>query len=414
MIVKQVTVAPDLTSVADLNPNAKLIISPAVTIQDLETDPVADPVMLFRALLSVLSGKLAAQGAFAPHLEHMTIRVPSYSAFVAMIDDYDLIYREVFAGNFPEISLIEDKTLSTPVIQAAALIPQTDPTEKVYGGFTQAEISFQYSPRAQAPNFEEYFTLWREAGPAYQKRRVAELSFGPSKKERIDLFMPEGVDKPPLHVFIHGGYWQAMDKAGHCHMANGLIETGIAVAMVNYDLMPEVEMAEIVRQCRAAMVHLYNAGPEYGYDESRITVSGHSAGGHLSGVLACTNWSEFDPSAPQDLIKGAAPISSLFDLEPLAQTGMKRVLRFTKDVIETWSPIYMTPQRPLPIVLAAGGDESGEFRRQTALFSDHMTKHGCEVTLVDMPGHNHFSIAQDLNDPNGTLTRAIAELVQKT
>lgn len=403
---------PDLNALVAGRTGGRPVVTPDFTVQPDDPGFDRDPVLTFRAVLLRLAQHLAGEKAPPPAIEGMIIRTPDHPAFVELLPEIDLVWREVLAGNFPEIWVIEDAAVDGVTLRAAAFVPDLDPEEKVYGGFTRAELNFQYSPRMQTPNHEEYFARWRQEGAAFQKRRRTEVFYGPSPRESIDIFLPSGINNPPLHAFIHGGYWQSLDKAGHAHMAKGLLEAGVAVAMINYELMPEADIEEIVRQCRAALLRLYDLGDAYGYDKDRITVSGHSAGGHLAGVMACTDWTEIEADAPADLVKGVAPLSGLFDLEPLAATGMQKVLRFTPDVIDAWSPINMTPPHTMPVVLSAGGAESTEFHRQTQIFADHMRGHGCAVTLVETPGDNHFSIVEALCDPQTPLCRALIALAR--
>lgn len=411
MHFNQATDAPDLND-QEIPEGGRLVVT---EVFDAGADMPEDPVTAYRMALARAAGAMMGQGAMPPHLSRMNLWLPNIGVLQDRLIDYDLAFRETLAGNFPAITVVEDTDLTGPKIALSAVVPPpSDPDAKVYGDFTQAEINFQYSPRAQAPDHEQYFQLWRVSGPAYQKNRVAEVWFGESPGQSFDLFLPKGVEKPPLHLFIHGGYWQALDKRNHAHMADALLKAGIAVAMVNYDLMPDVDLSEIVRQCRTGVARAYDVAADYGYDRDRFTVSGHSAGGHLSGALACTDWVAFREDLPADLLKGAVPISGLFDLEPLSKTGMQPVFRFTADDIASLSPVFMKPVAKIPIVLSVGSLESPEFHRQSALFADHMRAHGCPVSDAEMVGYHHFSIVEALTDPSAPLTAAIIDLVRTT
>lgn len=405
----QAATAPDLKK-QDVPAGHRLVVTEIFDSGDAGAD---DAVTAFRLALARAAGAMMAQGAMPPHLSRMILLVPDIGVLQDRLIDYDLAFRETLAGNFPKITVVEDAASTGPHIALSAVVPPAgDANAKVYRTFTQAEINFQYSPRAQAPDHEKYFQLWRRSGPDYQKNRVAEIWFGETPGQSFDLFMPEGVTNPPLHLFIHGGYWQALDKRNHAHMSDAMLKAGIAVAMVNYDLMPEVDLTEILRQCRAAVARAHDVADEYGYDRSRMTVSGHSAGGHLSGGLACTDWPAFRDDLPADMLKGAVPISGLFDLEPLSKTGMQRVFRFTADDIASLSPVNMKPVYSIPVIMSVGSLESPEFHRQSALFADHMRAHGCPVSVAAMEDHHHFSIVEALTDPAAPLTAAIIKLAK--
>ena len=89
--------------------------------------------------------------------------------------------------------------------------------------------------------------------------------------------------------------------------------------MVNYDLCPRVTMDEIVRQMLRASRWLWLNAEEYGMDQDRLYVAGHSAGGHLTAMLMCALWPVFDRSLPKDLWKGGLAISGVYDLRPLVE-----------------------------------------------------------------------------------------------
>lgn len=405
----EVTVLPDLMEGGD----ASVVASSVKTSNEKPAADGAVDLTAFQSALGQAFSDLASQGARPPELHRMTMVVPDVDAFRRNVRDYDLAFREVLAGNFPEIFVTEDRSLSGPCISLSAKLDPPDPDTKVYADFTQQQLDFQYSPRQQTKNPEQYFEHWRVAGPAYQSKRTTEIWFGDSAGQSFDLFMPPAsVSAPPLHIFIHGGYWQALDKKNHAHMADPFVQAGIAVAMVNYDLMPDVDLSEILRQVRAAVVKACAQADDYGYDCSRLTISGHSVGGHMVGALLCTDWPKEGASLPENLIKGALPISGLFDLEPLSKTGMNRVFRFTKQDIAEFSPIAMRPRVPAPVILSVGGDESGEFHRQSAIFREHLRAHGFPVSEIAMPGHNHFSIVESLSDSASPLSVGIIELIQ--
>jgi arylformamidase len=87
--------------------------------------------------------------------------------------------------------------------------------------------------------------------------RRARLSYGSSLRQFIDLFSPRPGVVAPLALFIHGGYWRSLDPSLFSHMTRGLNSHGVAVAVVGYDLCPEVTIAEIIDQIRHACLLLW-------------------------------------------------------------------------------------------------------------------------------------------------------------
>ena len=118
-------------------------------------------------------------------------------------------------------------------------------------------------------------------------------------------------------VYIHGGYWRALDKRDASFVAPPFVAAGALVVVPNYALCPAASIDEIVRQQRAALAWVWRHAAAHGGDPERIVVAGHSAGGHLAATMLATDWPGVDPGLPADLVKGALSLSGVFELEPL-------------------------------------------------------------------------------------------------
>ncbi|MDP3317930.1 MAG: alpha/beta hydrolase, partial [Bosea sp. (in: a-proteobacteria)] len=100
----------------------------------------------------------------------------------------------------------------------------------------------QYNNRARVPEHPQVIASWARDAEAYRAEALCELgvSYGESERQRYDLFKPETMRGNAIVLFIHGGYWQALDRSFFSHMARGLNRRGIPVAVVGYDLCPQV------------------------------------------------------------------------------------------------------------------------------------------------------------------------------
>ena len=140
------------------------------------------------------------------------------------------------------------------------------------------DYSADYNNRAaMSPISRKSSRNGRRDGAAYretmakQGRAELDIRYGPTGRQYIDLFKARAT--APLAMFIHGGYWRALSPKEHSHFARGLTERGVNVAVAGYDLTPQVSIAQIIEQMRAAALFLWK---RFG---KRITVYGHSAGG---------------------------------------------------------------------------------------------------------------------------------------
>lgn len=279
--------------------------------------------------------------------------------------------------------------------------------------YDPAFLDREYNPRSTVSNVPELFARWRERAQAARDASphlLADRRFGDAPAATLDYF-PSAEKSAPLLVFIHGGYWRMMDKADFAWVAPPWNAAGVAVAVPNYSLAPAVSIETIVAEMRQALAWLWRNAAMLGFDRDRIVVAGHSAGGHLTAMMLCTDWPDVGPALPADLIKGGVAISGLFDLHPIARTPfLSADLKLDDAQAARISPALRAPACQAPLVTAVGGDESSEFKRQTALIRSRWAQTvGADIAL---PGRNHFSACDALAEPGHPLFDACRALLR--
>jgi arylformamidase len=279
--------------------------------------------------------------------------------------------------------------------------------------YTTEYCDREYNARAAIPEAQRIFAAWTERAAATRRQRAAllDLPYGESAAERLDVF-PTPREGSPLLVYIHGGYWRALDKSDFSWIAPPFVDHGIAVAVVNYGLAPATPIEEIVRQMLRALAWIYRKADDLGFDPQRIYVSGHSAGGHLAAMMLAALWQRYAGDLPGDLVKGALTISGVFDLEPLVHAPFVNVdLHLDQERAATLSPARMLPATSAPVYTAVGGLESHEFKRQSALLAKRWRRN--VVRDVPMAGFNHLTVNEELANPASPLFDAALELVKR-
>lgn len=281
---------------------------------------------------------------------------------------------------------------------------------KLYRGFeTQDQLDREYNPSLTSPNAAATFVAWQERSARACRDRPChlDLRYGPTLAEHVDLF-PAGPGAP-VHIFVHGGYWRRFSARDHAFVGAALAQQGLTTVVVNYELCPRVTIDEIVREVRAATVWTFKEIARFDGDPARLTVSGHSAGGHLVAMLLATDW-EGEYGLPADLIKGALPISGLFDLAPFPYTYLQPALQLDWGQVSRNSPIGLEPRVRCPVVVAVGTAESAEFRRQSRDYAQHLSAQGFAARPVEVAGADHFTVLEALVEPTAPLARALHEL----
>ena len=274
----------------------------------------------------------------------------------------------------------------------------------------KAFLNREYNNRELVPEHPQFFARWGESSLRARSRMVSYLDrrYGDMPAETIDLFPARKGDGTCM-MFIHGGYWRSLDKQDFSFLAPAWVDAGVSLAVVNYDLCPKVTMEQIVRQMLRASRWLWLHAEQYGMDQDRLYVSGHSAGGHLTAMLMCALWPVFDAQLPKDLWKGGLAISGLFDLRPLLHVDfLQQDLRLDEASAVRLSPAFMPQATRAPVMACVGGDESSEFRRQNALLGERWRG----VADIEMPGTNHFSVVDGLADPSSALFAGARRLMK--
>ena len=275
-----------------------------------------------------------------------------------------------------------------------------------------AALSRLYNAREAVPDHPRYFARWAETSQRARATMTShlDLRYGDMPGETIDLF-PSRKGDGSCMMFIHGGYWRGLDKRDFSFLAPAFVGGGISLAVVNYDLCPTVTIEEIVQQMLRASRWLWLHAEDYGMDQDRLYVSGHSAGGHLTAMMMCAQWPRFDAGLPKDLWKGGLAISGLYDLRPLVGIDwLNGDLRLDDVLALKLSPAFLPPATRAPVMTSVGGDESSEFLRQNGLIAERWR--AAFAGDIAMPGTNHFSVVDGLADPNSALFQGVRKLMK--
>jgi arylformamidase len=268
------------------------------------------------------------------------------------------------------------------------------------------DYEVEYNNRARVPENPALIAGWAKDAAAYRAEHAPRsISYGLGARQVIDFFAGDG--KGPIVVFIHGGYWQALDGSSFSHLARGPNAHGIGVAIPSYDLCPDVTVKEIIGQMRTASRELSRLGQP-------LVISGHSAGGHLAACMLATDWREFDASLPANAVIAAYAISGLFDLGPLLGTSINKAMGLDQETARAVSPLFWrAPVVPLSLDAVVGENESAEFYRQSRTIVDLWGEAGVATRFGTVPGANHFTAIAPLADPDSPMVLRLKHLAAR-
>jgi arylformamidase len=282
---------------------------------------------------------------------------------------------------------------------------------KVFLDYDQAGLDRQYDQRAWAANAAEVINGYAIDSAAVRARLdpPETYDYGDTQAAALDVFRAHR-PRAAMQVFIHGGAWRGLSKSDSAFAAETFVRAGAHFIALDFAQLPVATLDEMVDQVRSAVAWLYNYAGDLEADPERIFISGHSSGAHLAAAVIATDWkTRF--SLPPTVVKGALCVSGIYDLEPLRRSARNSYVRLDDALVGALSPARHVDRVACPVVVAFGGDESDELKRQGRDFAAALQHRDSPVELIEADGVNHFEVINTLAKPTGLLGRvALAQM----
>ena len=273
----------------------------------------------------------------------------------------------------------------------------------------QAGLDDAYDQNVYASNLQQIVNRYASNSKGVRELLGAprRFAYGPTSIEGLDVFMTKNPDAP-VHIFIHGGGWRSGLAREYAFLAELFVHAGAHLVIPDFAWVQDLgdSLMPMAEQVRRAVAWVYRNARTFGGDPDRIFVSGHSAGGHLAGVILTTDWGK-EFNLPDDTVKGGLFCSGMFDLEPVRLSARSAYVKFTDEMESALSPQRHLDKLNAPVIVAYGTLETPEFQRQSRDFAEAVRKAGKPVQLLVGEGYNHFEIIETLANPYGLLGRSV-------
>lgn len=277
-------------------------------------------------------------------------------------------------------------------------------------------VQAHFNPRIAAADAEA--SLARYASSSAEAREALagtceveeDLRYGPDPKQTFDLYRPHGDGARPLVIFIHGGYWRALDKSDHSFVVPPLVAAGAVVVNLNYDLCPDITLDRMCAQIVEGVRHCQDKAPGWGADRDRTVLIGHSAGAHLAARVL--NAPEDALGRPADLVAAVAAISGVYEPEVVLRLPtVNEQAQITADVARRNDCLTTPPSGRARLAVWAGGDEPEGWVDQSRRYADLAAGQGMECSFFELPGTDHFTVLERSFETDSAGWKAILGLL---
>lgn len=261
----------------------------------------------------------------------------------------------------------------------------------IYKNYDQAALDKQYNNRGMVPEIDDHISYWNQSSAVTETSLpvVKNLPYGHLPAEVLDVY-PSSKPGSGVLFFIHGGYWQMMNKSSFQFIAAAFLPYDFTVVIISYPLTPDVTMDKIVKSCSTALEWTARNISNYNGNPKSIYLAGHSAGGHLVAMMMTKEY------GPKDVeIKGVCGLSGLYNLTPIQLSYVNKPLQMNADLAKALSPVRLTPSDNVNLLLTVGEKESDEYHAQLYELEANWRSQVKSLKTIDVPGLNHFTILND-------------------
>ena len=224
-------------------------------------------------------------------------------------------------------------------------------------------------------------------------RIARDLSYGDDPRQKFDLYgaaWNPGEPLRPVVVFFYGGGWDSGSRSLYGWAAQALAARGFVVALPDYRIVPNVVFPTFIEDAAAATARVADVVGQYGGDANRLAVAGHSAGAHLTMMIALDRRYMAAVGRP-DLIKAAAGLAGPYEFLPFDVPASVNAFGRAPDPTLT-QPVTFARADALPLWLGHGTADTVVHDDDTLILNQRMGDVGGRSEAKLYPGLDHADL----------------------
>ena len=229
-------------------------------------------------------------------------------------------------------------------------------------------------------------------------QRVADIPYGESAAQALDVYVPAGAAFAPIVVFFHGGRWSRGAKEQYRFVGQALASRGMVAVVADYRRFPEVRFPGFVDDAARAVAWAHGNAERYGGDADALFVMGHSSGAHMAALLALDHRYLERAGADASWLRGMIGLAGPYDFDPRREAP--DVFATTPDAdLYTTQPIAFAQDVQVPLLLVHGEADETVQMKNTLSLTAAVRRAGGTACAALYPGVDHAGIVAALARP---------------
>lgn len=271
-------------------------------------------------------------------------------------------------------------------------------------------------------NFQNFLALFTALFFSSCVTRSKGLIYDPEHKLALDVYSPRKIiKKKDVLVFIHGGNWRSGKKKTYKFFGKGFARKGIVTVVIDYRLSGVTDFRGMGQDAAKALKWVKENISSYGGDDTRIFLSGHSSGGHLS-ALVTTDQDFFKKENIGNQVRGTILIDAfgldMYTYLKNSQNAKDSIYfpAFTKDPVN-WkkgSPIYFIDKQSPPFLMYVGGRTYPAIKKYSATFLEALKPFQPEAKSILVKRKKHVPMIAQFYNPSTKRYDEIIEFMKDT
>jgi acetyl esterase/lipase len=237
------------------------------------------------------------------------------------------------------------------------------------------------------------------------------IAYGSLPRQKLDLYLPPpAAIRAPVVIFFYGGGWEEGSRGEYRFVGSALAAKGIAVAIPDYRVYPEVVFPSFIEDGALAAKWVQDHAGEFGADPQRLYLMGHSAGAHIAAMLSLNGKYLEAAGADRRAVAGLIGLSGPYDFLPLKSARLKEI--FGDPAPRLTQPIEFVDSGAPPALLVTGSADETVNPGNSKRLAETLRASGVKVEYRVYPDIGHGRTIAAFSRPLSAGVPVMEEVVE--